>query len=206
MDAEGDVKHDTVLITRLSILTRQPTKVMMSQVLVSVLECCQSWSEVAFAVSHLSHCQSVKVKAHSMCAVPHAAYMVGLAGPTWKVTVYAFVPGIPARPLLRQLLQASLEIEVVSEDCSIFRGGSIVASGNDLILHVTGYLLHFDLQKQHCLRLQQLVKQQAGSAVCSKRVRLVAIATHYSVVHNTCKLSLTGLPPSKGLASWQGEV
>jgi len=181
---------------------------MMSQVLMSVLECCQSWSELAFAVSHLSHCQTVQVKAHSIYAVPQAACMVGLAGLTWKVTVYAFVTGIPARPLLRQLLQASLQIEVVSEDCSIFRRGSIVASGNDLISHITRCLLHFDLQSQHCLRLQQLVKQQAGSAVCNKRVRLkfAAIATHYSVVHNTCKLSLTGLPPSKGLASWQGEV
>jgi len=94
------------------------------------------------------------VKAHSRYAVPQAAYMVGLAGPTWKVAVYAFVTGIPAGPLLRQLLQASLQIEVVSEDCSIFRRGSIVASGNDLISHITGCLLHFDLQNQHCLRLQ----------------------------------------------------
>ncbi len=44
MDAEGDVKRHTVLRTRMSILNRQPTKVIMSQVLMSVLECCQSWS------------------------------------------------------------------------------------------------------------------------------------------------------------------
>jgi len=82
VDAEGDVKRDKVLRTRLSVLTRQPTKVMMSQVLMSVLECCQSWSELAFAVSHLSHCQTVQVKAHSIYAVPQAACMVGLAGLT----------------------------------------------------------------------------------------------------------------------------
>lgn len=157
-------------------------------------------------MSHLSHWQTVKVKARSIYAVPQAAYIAGVAGPTWKVTVYAFVTSIPARPLLRQLLQASLQIEVVSEDRSIFRRGSIVASGNDLISHITGCLLYFDLQGQHCFRVQQLLKQQAGSAVCNKRVTLAAIATHYSVVHNTCKLSLTGLPPAEGLASWQSEV
>jgi len=69
---------------------------------------------------------------------------------------------------LRQLLQASLQIEVVFEDCSIFRRGSTVASGNDLVSHITGSLLHFDLQHEHPLRLQQLVEQQTGDAVCNK--------------------------------------
>ena len=105
------------------------------------------------SVCQLSHWRTVQVKARSISAVPQAAYMIGNAGATWKVTVYAFVTGIPARPLLRQLLQASLQIEVVSEDCSVFRRGSTVASSNDLISHIAGCLLHFDLQSQNCLRL-----------------------------------------------------
>lgn len=67
---------------------------------------------------------------------------------TWEVGVKAFIALISAAPLLTQVLEACLQVEVVPENCSILSNSGTVAAGNDLVLHIIQHLLHFDLQWQ----------------------------------------------------------
>ena len=56
--------------------------------------------------------------------------------PTWKVGVDFPEALIPAGPLMTQVLEASLQIEVVPENRCILRSVSSIATSDDLILHI----------------------------------------------------------------------
>ena len=57
--------------------------------------------------------------------------------PTWKVSVNFPEALVSAGPFLTEVLQlASLQIEVVPQDCCILRSVSSFTTSNDLVLHV----------------------------------------------------------------------